>query len=93
MGSVPLISLIYPLYIVLCIGLALDALLRPAPSGRVMGDLARRRARPWLVGASLVLLLVSLLVGLVIAVAVAGQPRRPVDRPPDRGDLHAIVRY
>ena len=66
-GSVPLISLTYPLYIVLCIGLALDALLRPAPSGRVMGDLARRRARPWLVGASLVLLLVSLLVGLVIA--------------------------
>jgi signal transduction histidine kinase len=67
MGSVPLISLTYPLYIVLCIGLALDALLRPAPSGRVMGDLARRRARPWLVSASLVLLLVSLLVGLVIA--------------------------
>ena len=31
-----------------------------------MGDLARRRARPWLVSASLVLLLVSLLVGLVI---------------------------
>ena len=31
-----------------------------------MGDFARRRARPWLVGASLVLLLVSLLVGLVI---------------------------
>ncbi len=65
-GSVPLISLTYPAYILLCIGLALDALLRPAPSGRVMGDFARRRARPWLVGASLVLLLVSLLVGLVI---------------------------
>ena len=63
MGRVPLISLTYPLYIVLCIGLALDALLRPAPSGRVMGDLARQRARPWLVSASLVLLLVSLLVG------------------------------
>lgn len=65
-GSVPLISLTYPAYILLCIGLSLDALLRPAPSGRVMGDFARRRARPWLVGASLVLLLVSLLVGVVI---------------------------
>jgi signal transduction histidine kinase len=65
-GSVPLISLAYPLYIMLCIGLALDALLRPAPSGRVMGDFARRRARPWLTGASLVLLLVSLLGGGVI---------------------------
>ena len=30
-GSVPLISLTYPAYILLCIGLALDALLRPAP--------------------------------------------------------------
>ena len=46
----------------LCIGLSLDALRRPAPSARVMGDLARRRARPWLVATSLVLLAVSLLV-------------------------------
>ena len=63
--GVPLLLLAYPPYILLCIGLALDALLRPAPSGRVMGDLARRRARPWLIGASLVLLLVSLLIGLI----------------------------
>jgi signal transduction histidine kinase len=65
-GNIPLISLAYPLYILLCIGLGLDALLRPVPSGRVMGDFARRRARPWLASASLVMLLVSLLVGAVI---------------------------
>ncbi len=65
-GGVPLLILIYPFYIVLCIGLSLDALRRPGPSPRVMGDLARRRARPWLVAASVALLLVSLLVAWVM---------------------------
>lgn len=65
-GGIPVLILVYPLYIVLCIGLSLDALRHPAPSGRVMGDLARRRARPWLMAASLILLLVSLLVGWVM---------------------------
>jgi signal transduction histidine kinase len=65
-GGVPLLMLVYPLYILLCIGLSLDALRHPGPSARVMGDLARRRARPWLTAASLVLLLVSLLVGWVM---------------------------
>ena len=60
LGNMPLIILAYPPYILLCISLSLDALLRPAPSGRVMGDLARRRARPWLIAASLVLFLVTL---------------------------------
>ena len=66
LGGIPLLILVYPLYIVLCISLSLDVLRRPGPSGRVMGDLARRRARPWLVAASVALLLVSLLVALVM---------------------------
>jgi signal transduction histidine kinase len=65
-GSIPLLLLVYPPYILMCIGLALDALLRPTPSGRVMGDKARQRARPWLTAASLVLFLVSLMVGVAI---------------------------
>jgi len=65
-GSFPLITLAYPPYILFCIGLSLEALLRPAPSGRLMGDRARQRARPWLIGASLVLVVVSLLVGAII---------------------------
>jgi hypothetical protein len=65
-GGVPLLILVYPLYILLCIGLSLDALRHPGPSGRVMGDLARQRARPWLMAASVVLLLVSLLVAWVM---------------------------
>jgi signal transduction histidine kinase len=61
-AGVPLLILAYPLYIVACILLALDALRRPGPTARIMGDQARRRARPWLVASSLTLLLVSLLV-------------------------------
>jgi signal transduction histidine kinase len=66
LGGVPVLLLIYPAYIVLSIGLSLDALRRPGPSDRVMGELARHRARPWLVGASLALLAVSLLVAGVM---------------------------
>lgn len=61
LGNIPIIILVYPLYIVLCIALSLDVLLRPAPSGRVMGDQARKRARPWLISATLVLFLVTLI--------------------------------
>jgi hypothetical protein len=57
--GVPLLILVYPPYIVLTIGLSLDALLRPEPSRRMMGELARRRARPWLIAASAGLLLVA----------------------------------
>jgi len=65
-GGIPLLLIIYPLYIMLCTGLSLAALRRPSPSERMMGDLARRRARPWLMVTSVVLLLVSLLVTWVM---------------------------
>ncbi len=61
-GDLPLLILLYPFYNVLCILLSLDVLRRPGPSGRVMGDLARRRARPWLAATATILLLVSFLV-------------------------------
>lgn len=62
LGGAPLLLILFPLYILLCIGLALDALHHPLPSSRLMGDQARARARPWLIGATTMLLLVSLLV-------------------------------
>ncbi len=65
LGDIPILGLAYPLYILLCTTLSIDVLLRPAPSGRMMGDLARRRARPWLVATSLALLAVSGLVACV----------------------------
>ena len=70
---------LYPLYIVLCSGLSLGVLRRPGPTGRVMGDLARRRARPWLIAASLVLLVVSLLVAGVMGWALLSIGRRSLN--------------
>ena len=64
--GIPLLILVYPVYIVLCLSLSLDVLRRPNPSSRLMGELARQRARPWLMGATIVLILVSLLVGWVM---------------------------
>jgi signal transduction histidine kinase len=60
--GVPALLFLYPLFILACIGLSLEALLRPGPTMRLMGHLARQRARPWLSAASFFLLLVSLLV-------------------------------
>jgi len=71
-ASVPTIlgiPILLPLYIanvILCIALSLDALRRPAPSPRVMGDIARQRARPWFMATAIVLLVVGLLVTWVI---------------------------
>jgi signal transduction histidine kinase len=69
-SGVPLLILAYPFYILLCIGLALDALRRPEPSNRMMGEEARLRARPWLMAVSIALLLASLLVDVVLATVV-----------------------
>ena len=62
LGGATLLGAGYAVYLALCIGLSLEALLRPGPTERIMGDLARQRARPWLVAATLLFLLVSLLV-------------------------------
>jgi len=73
-GGIPLLILVYPPYVLLCIGLALDALRRPQsaehpPDGdatELTKTLARRRARPWLVVASIALLIAGLLVAWVL---------------------------
>lgn len=71
--GLPVLVLVYPVFSVFCLGCALDALLRPGPAARPEGERARRRARPWLVVATLLLLVVSLgvaavLGGLVVAI-------------------------
>ena len=54
----------YLTFTMLCIGLGLHALYRPGNPDRFMGDLASRRARPWLTATSLVTLGLSLVVGI-----------------------------
>lgn len=65
LSDIPIALLLYPVYDILCIGMALMALWRPEASERFMGDLARQRARPWLIAASIVLLGISLFVSAV----------------------------
>jgi len=76
LGGLPLLVIVYPAYSVLSISFSLDALLHPGPSSRMMGDLARRRARPWLAAASLALLVVTLLVAGIMLWAVLNAPRQ-----------------
>ena len=69
-AGIPFMALAYSGYVVLCIALSLDALRRPGPTPRVMGNEARQRARPYLIGASLALLIVSLLVAGILLWAI-----------------------
>ncbi len=66
-AGIPLLAFAYSGYVILCIGLSLDALRRPGPTGRTMGMLARQRAKPWLVATTVAMLIVSLLVAGVLA--------------------------
>lgn len=61
-ASVPLLLVVYPVYVTLCVSLSLNVLYRPGPTSRVMGDIARRRARPWLIASTVVQLVISLIV-------------------------------
>jgi len=45
--GMPVLILVYPVYIIMCLLLSLDVLWHPVPSPRLMGDIARKRARPW----------------------------------------------
>lgn len=69
----PLLAVAYPLYILACYLLSLRALRNLAPSGRVMGDIARRRARPWLVATTLAQITISVLVGWALLWLATGR--------------------
>lgn len=77
-GGIPVLLFIYPIFAILCILLSIHVLRHPEPPERVMGDLARQRARPWLVAASLVLLAVTLILTWFMVWAIQrawmGQP-------------------
>ena len=69
--GIPVVSLAYPLYVLLCVILSLDVIRGPAvvastTAGRLMGEIARTRARPWLIAASLLLIAVGVLVAAVL---------------------------
>lgn len=59
----PLLIAFYLPYMLSCTVLAIHALRNPGPTDRMMGEAARRRARPWMLATSAVMLLVGLIVG------------------------------
>ncbi len=85
-GGVPLLIWLYPVYSLLCIGLSIDALLRPGPTARLMGDLARRRARPYLIatGAAFFFVTVFVAAAMLLIARLAGTRR---------ADLTALIEW
>ncbi|MCC6456236.1 MAG: hypothetical protein IT328_14880 [Caldilineaceae bacterium] len=77
--NIPLLFLLFPLWMVACILLSIDVLLRPAQAEHPNTAEARRRARPWLFGTAGALLAVSLLVAyfVVSIVATVAEGRLP----------------
>jgi signal transduction histidine kinase len=77
--NIPLLFLLFPLWMVACILISIDVLLRPAQAEHPNTAEARRRARPWLFGTAGALLAVSLVVAyfVVSIVATVAEGRLP----------------
>src|SRR5688572_27285684 len=74
----PLATVVFPLFLFATIALALDALRIPTATGNGGVDSARRRARPQLVGTTLLLLAVTTLASYAL-VQTAGGPATTLD--------------
>ena len=74
--SIPLLFLLFPLWMVACILLSLDVLRHPAEVADANTEIARQRSRPWLLGAAGALLAVSLVVAYFTASVVVLQNDR-----------------
>lgn len=86
--GIPLLVIVYPPAVLLSIGLSVDVLLHPGPARRMMGDIARRRAQPWLIATSVVLLLAGGMVGWVMFQVV----RSAAFRRWSYGDIDSVIR-
>lgn len=77
--GIPLVALVYPLYVLLCIALSVDTLRSQiAEAGpRGPGGDAFRRSRSQLIAASLVLLLVSILVAVAVVWTISNTREGP----------------
>ena len=66
LDDIPLIFMLAPVFMVICIVLSIDALLHPAPAKSTLSKQARQRSRPWLFGTATILLAVCLSVAVFI---------------------------
>lgn len=76
--GMPILVVVYPIFVFFCIGLAFEALMRPAPAILPVQEPARLRARPWLIAASVSLLGVSVLMLLMLIYLVLYSGRDPI---------------
>lgn len=74
--NIPLLFLLFPLWMVACIVLSLDVLRHPAEVADANTQIARQRSRPWLLGTAGALLAVSLVVAYFIGSVVVMQAGR-----------------
>lgn len=70
-GDMPLLAMLYPVFILLCIVLSIDALLHTRGAGPIE-ELAHRRARAWLLATAACLLLVAGIIGVMMMAAAEG---------------------
>lgn len=68
--NIPLLFLLFPLWMVACTLLSIDVLRRPAEAEHPNTEVARRRSRPWLLGTAAALLAVSVVVAYFIGSVV-----------------------
>jgi hypothetical protein len=73
--GIPILLIGIPAYMILCIGLSLDVLIRPDAASSMTTQMGRKRARPWLLATASSLLLVSVLVTYIV-IRVVVESRR-----------------
>src|SRR5207249_9682389 len=73
-----------------CIGFSLMALQHPHDSERFMGNVARRRARPWLVAASFPLLAACVAVTALVTWSLRGMETRDLMLPAGSSTLSVV---
>jgi signal transduction histidine kinase len=77
-GGVPLLIVTYALFLLSSMGLALRAILRPAPARSDWEGLARDRARPWLAATTVVLLLAGFVLSWVLVIIADWRQRHTI---------------
>lgn len=82
LAGIPLLILVYIAYSLLCYLLPFD-LLRHTRSSSELGARMRRRAQPWIIGASLALLLAGILLTWTALWAIASRPLPSLTNPVD----------
>lgn len=73
-SQIPDLIYFYPIFILFCISLSIDALRFSTFSQRIMGEIAKKKAKPWLIASSVMLFIVSIFVSVFMIYSVFYSP-------------------